>query len=793
MNIIKRDGTPQVYNFIKIVDAVTKAFAAVDQEVPEKFLEQVKDSVEKLIIKNNGNGTPVEEIQDAIQKELIKRNKYEVVEAFISYRKKRQEIREQNSDLLKEVQDKLFGKNIQNQNANLDEESYGGRVGEASSVICKDQALKMMSKTSRRNHEKNINYIHDLDAWCDGRHNCLTMPLDELLAKGFKTRQTDVRPAGSVNTAMQLVAVLFQLQSLQQFGGVSASHIDWTMIPYVRKSFMKHYIVDWIQHLDDFYTLDILGMDYEAYKHWTENKVTEFFLTTKLKKEEFTFDNKTTLDPAIRQRALDDTKRETYQAVEGMYHNLNTLQSRSGNQLPFTSINYGTCTIPEGRMVTRALLDVSMEGLGTKGVTSIFPCGIFQYMKGVNAHVGDPNYDLKRLALKSTSMRIYPNYCNVDWSVNAGYDRNDPTTYVSTMGCRTYNGADINAEPGVNPQKKDGRGNICPITIILPTLALMAKKKIDKKWDLSGAEFAIGNKYEEAVWTEFMRLLDKKIDEAKDTLIERFNHICSQSPNAGKFMYENCTMSGYKPEEGIISALKHGTLVIGQLGLAEALQIMFHCDHTTKKGMEYAKEMEGFFKKRCAEYKQSLKLNIGVYYTPAENLCKTAMNNFRRLNPDFEQEYVTYLIDKDGNKVDKKYFTNSMHVPVWYNCNAFEKIDIESQLTGYSNAGCITYVELDSKCHNNIDAIEEIVDYAMDHDIPYFAINIPLNRCAACGEPIHDEEETECPKCGCKDIIRLGRITGYLSTTIEHFNDGKKQEFGDRVDHIGQSILKCDC
>ena len=567
MKVIKRDGTPQEYSFLKIVDAVDKAFNAVSQEVPEKFLEQLKESVEKQIIKNNGAGTPIEEIQDCIQKELIKRNKFEVVEAFINYRRKREEIRESKSDLIKQIQEKLSGSNVQNQNANLDEASFGGRLGETASVVAKDRALKRMSKMARKNHEGNMIYIHDLDHYETGDHNCLTMPLDDLLAKGFKTRQTDVRPAGSVNTAMQLVAVLFQLQSLQQFGGVSASHIDWTMVPYVRKSYRKHYISEWIKTLDDFYTIDILGMNYEDFKHWIENKTTDFYITTKLKDEAFKFDNDN-LDPILRQKALLETKKETYQAVEGMYHNLNTLQSRSGNQLPFTSINYGTCTELEGRMVTKALLEVSMEGLGSKGVTSIFPCGIFQYMKGVNDKPGTPNYDLKRLALKSTSMRIYPNYCNVDWSVNAGYDKNDPTTYNSTMGCRTYNGSDINAEPGVNPQRKDGRGNIAPTTIILPTLALMALHKVEKK------AIKEERKYNTAeVFDEFMKLLDKKIDEAKDMLIERFNHICSQSWKSARFMYENCTMSGYKQEEGIISALKHGTLVIGQLGLAEALQI----------------------------------------------------------------------------------------------------------------------------------------------------------------------------------------------------------------------------
>ena len=854
MVIIKRDGTPQEYNFMKIADAVHKAFSSVEQDVPEKFLEQVKDSVEKLIIKNNGNGTPIEEIQDCIQNELIKRNKYEVVEAFINYRRKREEIREQKSDLMKQIQEKLSASNVQNQNANLDEASFGGRLGETSGAVAKNLALKKMSKTSRKNHEDNMIYIHDLDHYMVGDHNCLSLPFDYLLGNGFKTRQTDVRPAGSINTAMQLEAVIFQLQSLQQFGGVGATHIDWTMVPYVRKSFRKHYITNWIQNLKEFYDLDILSMDYEAYKHWIENKVTEFYLQTKLEDKDFRFANKS-LDLKIRQKALDDTKRETYQAVEGMYHNLNTLQSRSGNQLPFTSINYGTCTEPEGRMVTRALLDVSMEGLGSKGVTSIFPCGIFQYKKGINDKPGTPNYDLKRLALKSTAMRIYPNYANADWSNNANalkmdrdqkeeyinsldgktynklynkigmypnkcreklglYIDNDsyiavdrterPIEFFNTMGCRTVNLFDINAldnfkrniqcvldsrfddiDDVFSAIQKDGRGNICPVTIIMPTLAAMIRKKLTKN-----PTRAYSN---DDMFEEFIKLLDKKIHEAKDMLLERFNHICSQSPKSARFMYENHTMSGYHKEEGIISALKHGTIVIGQIGMSETLYLLFGFDHTTEKGMEYAKKIEQLFLDRTSEFKKEYKLNFGNYYTPAENLCYTSFKKFRKAYPEYDIEGVTYFINVNGEKEYKQYFTNSIHVPVYHNCNVFEKIDIESQLTGYSNAGCITYVELDSTCFNNINAIEKIVDYAMEHDIPYFALNIPLNRCAECGEPIYDEELDKCPKCGCDKIIRLGRITGYLSTTIEHFNKGKQKEFKDRIDHIGQSIYKSDC
>jgi ribonucleoside-triphosphate reductase len=278
----------------------------------------------------------------------------------------------------------------------------------------------IVSKMAKENHLNNRIYIHDLDSYAVGMHNCLSIPFDKLLAEGFNTRQTDVRPANSVNTAFQLVAVIFQLQSLQQFGGVSATHLDWTMVPYVRKSFFKHYMNGRRWLTDDF--------DQHLHSNEQNEGWKEYFKDEPIDSEKYKQDKK------AYDYAMEMTVKEVYQAVEGMYHNLNTLQSRSGNQLPFTSINYGTCTLPEGRMVIKALLDVSLEGLGKLHKTSIFPCGIFQCMKGVNRKEGDPNYDLFQLALKSTAKRLYPNYANVDWSGNAGYDVNDPTTYFSTMG-----------------------------------------------------------------------------------------------------------------------------------------------------------------------------------------------------------------------------------------------------------------------------------------------------------------------------------------------------------------------
>lgn len=269
---------------------------------------------------------------------------------------------------------------------------------------------------------------------------------------------------------------------------------------------------------------------------------------------------------------------------------------------------------------------------------------------------------------------------------------------------------------------------------------------------------------------KFMELLDEKIHDAKDILIERFEYICSQSPDSAKFMYENGTMSFYKPEEGIRSALKHGTLAVGQLGLAETLQILIGTDQTTEEGMKLAKRIEQLFKDRCAEFKQEYHLNFGVYYTPAENLCYTAMTKFK-------EKYGVI-----PNVSEHKYFTNSIHVPVWKKVSPFEKIDIESQLTGYSSAGCITYVELDSGVKNNLEGLEAIVNYAMDKDVPYFAINVPVDMCADCG--YQDEINDKCPQCGSSNIQRLRRVTGYLTgnyTTA--FNLGKQEEVENRVKH----------
>ena len=435
MKIKKRNGDIVPFDKHKIVDAINKAFLEVDgilyeTDTAEDIAEEALTLAYQFYNRNLNAASlkealaqlkrviTVEQIQDFVEDALMRSERRDVARAYIRHRYKREIARQYTDDFMEAVKNKLEAVDPQFQNANVDELSFGGRTGEANDLLTRKYALQYkVSDMAKKNHENNEIYIHDLSSYAVGSHNCLSVPFDKLLANGFKTRQCDVRPAQSVGTAFQLVAVIFQLQSLQQFGGVSATHLDWTMVPYVRKSFYKHY-KDGLKYVEQ--------LTEEEIKIEAKLAVDSSLIGID---DEFAFSYNNAYN-----YAMDMTIKEIYQAVEGMYHNLNTLQSRSGNQLPFTSINYGTCTLPEGRLITKALLEVSIEGLGPLHKTSIFPCGIFQSMAGVNRKPGDPNYDLFQLALESTATRHYPNYANVDWSGNEGYDRNDPRTYFSTMG-----------------------------------------------------------------------------------------------------------------------------------------------------------------------------------------------------------------------------------------------------------------------------------------------------------------------------------------------------------------------
>lgn len=355
-----------------------------------------------------------------------------------------------------------------------------------------------------------------------------------------------------------------------------------------------------------------------------------------------------------------------------------------------------------------------------------------------------------------------------------------PFEIASTMGCRTVNGADINFKDSFrdtlkkiikgedvshelkSANQKDGRGNIAPATIILPTLAMEAKKKAERtKTD---------------VVEEFMKILDKAIEDCALELKERFEWICAQNPASARFMYDNKTMFGYHENEGIRSALKHGTLAIGQLGMAECLQLLIGCDHTTEKGMKIAKRIEQLYKDRCAEYKEKYKLNYSNYFSPAESTCGTAMRKFK----------AKYGIIP--NVSDHDYFTNSVHVPVWKEVTPFEKIDIESQLIPYSSAGSICYVEVGDNAKNNLKGLEQIIKYAMDKDVSYMGINIPLSHCLKCGSDENIGFEDSCPICGAstENIEHLARVTGYLSVDYRHMCSAKQSEVKQRYTHVNK-------
>ena len=832
MTVEKRDGRIVQFDDSKIVNAVLLAAKSVKIELTQDQLDKIKKYVITKVSKLD-EPIKIDDIQDAVEESLMKFNFFEIEKVYHDYRKDRDKKRFIKFDVIRMMESKYNCDHNEHQNANIDENSVNGRTGEASSAYQKEFALDyMISEKFAKNHKSFEGYIHDLDKYKIGMHNCLSIPFDDLLNNPVSIKaKNDIRSAGSISSAAQLIIVYFQTQSMVQFGGVAATHLDWTFVPFVRLSFYKTFK--------------------KYYKRFTGK---DFIMTKEVAKMTSIKDplykkaiEGNTNGKYIYKWALEDVKIEAKQSMESLLHNLNTLTSRSGNQLPFTSVCYGRCTLEEGRIITNALLDAWKDGIGVNHLTPIFPCGVFQMKKGINDAPGTPNYDLFQKALTLCPDRIYPNFSNGDWTVqskafeksqniklkvlekikkenpelfekisilpeniqetlsfhikNKDIKMNDyeqPFEYASSMGCRTFNAFDINFNEEYFEQllketvkenklplnyvysgiQKDGRGNIVPCTIVLPFLAMRAKRKAEKC------------EHPEYVVEYFMDMLEERINDAKDEMIERFKWICAQPASAIKFMYENNTMKGYIPEEGTISALKHGTFAIGKLGLAETLYILIGEDQTTDKGMELARKIEQLYMDKCNEFKENYKLNFGVYETPAENLCFTSMKAFIKKYGLIEN--VSALRNEKTGKLEKKiFFTNSVHVPVWKNISAFDKIECEGKLVPYSSAGSITYVEIDDEAKHNIKALEQLVHFAMDKDISYFAMNFKINECTDCGSTDIDTETGKCRKCGSTEINWLRRITGYLNGNYKtSFNDGKQQEVKFREEH---KVVKSDC
>lgn len=733
--IVKRDGRIVPFDASKIVEAILKAMRETTRGEDRELAEAVSAKITAI-----DSELTVEKVQDMIEESLMSSDRKDVAKRYIIYRNERNTARDLQSELYRAIENKVSAADVQNANANVDEASFGGRKAEASAIIQRQLALsKLMSKDVAEAHKEGYIYQHDLDAYAIGEHNCLLLDFGKILKDGFRTRNGDVRPPKNFSTACQLVAVAFQCQSQVQFGGVGSVHIDTDLAPFVRMSFRKHFKQ---------YFTDVLGLDENfAERILADNDPIE--IGNKQLKENFQSEYK---------YAMRQLEREGRQAAQGLYHNLNTLESRAGSQVPFTSINLGRDTTPEGRLVTKWLLEASIDGIGEHHLTSIFPISIFQYKKGVNTDPGDPNYDLKQLAIKSMSRRIYPNWVNGDWS-QAHEDPDDPDSYMCTMGCRTMIGYDRH---GLG-YTRVGRGNNAPITIILPKL---------------GIEYGIAlGKRETADIEGFWRAFEDILRLVERALVERFERMAAQSPRAGEFMYANGTIKDAdKCKENVREALKHNTLAFGYIGIAEMCQALFGTNHArSKEAHDFALKVVARINEYAKEASERNDLNFSCYATPAESLCYTACKKLKAQYGELP------------NITDREWLTNSHHVPVWEKISIYDKLRIEAPFCKYPTGGCITYVECESTFMKNPKAVESIIDYAMSLDIPYLAINFPIDSCLDCG--YQGEFNDHCPECDSKNIQQLRRVTGYLTSDYHKFNKGKMAETESRVKHSAYTDL----
>lgn len=736
MVVIKRDGREVEFDKRKISNAVLKAIIEVDGKSTldtERIAYDIADRIEE---KSKDTALTVEQIQDMVEVQLMLSYRKDIAKAYILYRNERTKIRDRNSTLIKNIMVRADSKVNYRSNANVDESSFSGREKEASADIGKMIALDFdgLSHDVAEAHKSILVYQHDLEKAIYGIHNCLNLNFQEIFNYGFRTRNGDVRPPTSFSTACQLVAVAFQCQSQVQFGGVGSIHLDYDLAPFVIKSFFKHY-ADGLKYLHH-------NTDEEA-NNFISNCIDEGIGINDM---ELINDDR----QDVYNYAMDMLEREGKQAAQGLYHNLNTLESRQGSQVPFTSINLGRDTSTEGRLVTKWIMDASIDGIGQHHLTSIFPISIFQYKQGTNANVGDPNYDMKQLALESMSKRIYPNWCNCDWT-QAHEDENNPDTFFATMGCRTLIGYDRHGLGYI----RQGRGNNVPNTIILPKLGIEFGICLGKrnKPDLDG----------------FWKAFEETLQLTERGLLERFEIMVRQSPKSAPFMYQNNTIQDARNcEKDVFNALKHNTLAIGYLGIAEMCQALFGKNHVHDADVHaFALSVVKRINEYAAEASERNNLNFSCYATPAEGLCRTALVGLRNQYGIIE------------NVTSHEYLTNSHHVPVWEKVSIQQKLECEAPFCKYPTGGCITYVELDSTFVKNTKAVEDIIDYAFKTlDIPYLAFNFPIDSCLDCG--YQGEFNDKCPQCGSENIQQLRRVTGYLTTDYRNFNDGKQREVLER-------------
>lgn len=715
MKVIKRDGRIVEFNKAKIEKAIISAMHEVGL-VDYDVLNRVVSSIEKVA---ETKELSVEEIQDLVETKLMASSAKRVAKAYILYRNDRTAVRENKGTLMTIYEDIVLGanKDILNENANVDGESPMGQMGKIGSESAKVFALEKLIKPHIRDAIKhNYVYPHDADFYPTGTTTCCQIPLGKLLKQGFNTGHGFIRQPSNIMSASSLSAIILQANQNMQHGGQSFAMFDYDLAPYVAKTYAKH-------ESDLWNTFNVLNLHID-------------------------FDSD--IEKQVEALAWEKTKKDTYQAMEAFVHNMNSMNSRSAGQVPFSTVNVGTDTSREGQLVTEALLLATEAGLGN-GETPIFPISIFKVKEGVSYNPEDPNYYLFELAIRVSSKRLFPNFSFLDAPYNLEYYvEGKPETEVAYMGCRTRVLANINGEHQVT-----GRGNLSFTTLNLVKMALESN----------------GNNI------EFFNKLNQYIDIAIEQMLDRYKLQCSKKAKNFKFLMGQgvwIDSETLDSNDTLEEVLKHGTLSLGFIGLAEALVALTglhhgHLDEINDLGINIVK----FMRKKLDEASQIYKLNFTLLATPAEGLSGKFIAKDKK------------EFGEISGITDKEYYTNSFHIPVYFPIKAIDKIRKEAPYHALCNAGHITYIEVDGNARNNPEAFKAIIMAMKESGIGYGAVNHPVDRCKVCGyEGIIGDS---CPVCGVKDdgynISRIRRITGYLVGTLDRFNNAKKAEEKDRVKH----------
>ena len=766
--IRKRDGREVPFSIEKIANAIFKAASATggkDFAVALSLAERVAEYLET----NLGKKLPtVEEIQDAVEIVLIETGHARTAKEYILYRAERTRVREMNTRLMKIYEDLTFKEakdnNLKRENANINGDTAMGTMLKYGSEGAKQfYELFVLKPEHSKAHKDGDIHIHDLD-FLTLTTTCCQIDIQKLFKEGFNTGHGYLREPNDIHSYSALACIAIQSNQNDQHGGQSIPNFDYGMARGVQKTYAKLYrqnLAKAMRLLTDIEDVDGKISEMENQIKEEHDLLPSLGSLDIYQKQEARLLMALIQDEAVvkkvqaftKEMAEKETDRNTYQAMEAFIHNLNTMHSRAGAQIPFSSINYGMDTTPEGRLVIKNLLLATESGLGN-GETPIFPIHIFRVKEGVNYNPGEPNYDLFKLACRVSAKRLFPNFGFIDAPFNLKYYKpGHPETEIAYMGCRTRVAGNV-----YDPERETmfGRGNLSFTTVNLPRIALKSNKNVHF----------------------FFEELDRKIDLVIAQLIERYEIQARKKVKnfpflMGQGIWLDSDKLGWEDE--VREVLKHGTLTIGFIGLAECLKALIQKHHgESEEAQNLGLEIIGRMRKRMDEASEKYKMNFSLIATPAEGTAGRFVGMDRSLFGTIE------------GVTDREYYTNSFHIPVYYKLNAFDKIRLEAPYHELTNAGHITYVELDGDPTHNLDAFEKMVRAMKEAGIGYGSINHPVDRDPVCGYTGIIGEE--CPSCGRKEgdirFERIRRITGYLVGTLDRFNDAKKAEEKDRVKHF---------